>query len=309
MRIIDLYYLQKIIECSSITSAAYELNISQQRLSQIIHDMEEEIGISIFNRSKKGVTLTADGSEFMKHAQNILNNYQDIQEIKNHTIVQPHITVGIDRHITPEILNSILNIFKLHPEIDFSIQQKKNVFELIDALDYDKIQLALSVSIDISARDYLSTKPSSPFIKSHILNDSTMEFLLHKDNPCAKKNEVQIEDILLYPMVFDTQDSTYRHMLHMHKHINIFLETDSIDLKLACINQNFAVGFFDTITVSHIDLKKQYPNIRRCDLNDMKNDQIKLILYENTRCSYPGYSELVKQISDVVPSVINHHKL
>jgi DNA-binding transcriptional LysR family regulator len=305
MRIVDLYYLQKIAHCSSITAAAQELNISQQRLSHIIQSLEEEVGITIFSRGKKGISLTVDGSEFFKYVNQVLNIYQDMQDIKQHSTIQPHLTMGVDRHITPELLDGILSVFELYPEFEFSIVQKNSVFEIINAMENESIQFAFSVAKDQSVKEYLTTKQTDNTIKIYSLNNSVMDIVLHKDNPLCNKETLQLEDILLYPMVFDPLDSTYRNLLRSSRHINVFLESNSLDLKLTCINHNFALGLMDSTTLSHINFEEQYPNIHRISLPNIGDTVISSYFFKNTTCSYANYDKLTKQLRFIIAEKLN----
>ena len=61
MTIQQLRYVIKITECGSITEAARQLFVSQPSLSAAVKELEAELGIEIFRRTAKGITLTADG--------------------------------------------------------------------------------------------------------------------------------------------------------------------------------------------------------------------------------------------------------
>ena len=63
MRIQQLKYILKVAEVGSITEAAKILFISQPSLSNSIKETEKEAGITIFHRSRTGITLTKDGAE------------------------------------------------------------------------------------------------------------------------------------------------------------------------------------------------------------------------------------------------------
>ena len=65
MTIQQLKYIIKIVECGSITEAARQLFISQPSLSAAVKELEQEYGIEIFYRTPKGITLSADGTEFL----------------------------------------------------------------------------------------------------------------------------------------------------------------------------------------------------------------------------------------------------
>lgn len=58
MTLQQLTYIVTVAECKNITEAAEKLFISQPSLSAAIHNLEKEMGVVVFNRSNKGVTVT-----------------------------------------------------------------------------------------------------------------------------------------------------------------------------------------------------------------------------------------------------------
>ena len=66
-----LYSFMTVVECGSITAAAKEIFISPQALAQQMELLEEEVGTPLFQRTRKGVTLTVAGKEFLSGAQEI----------------------------------------------------------------------------------------------------------------------------------------------------------------------------------------------------------------------------------------------
>ena len=59
MRLQQLLYVKEIARCRSMNQAAVRLYISQPSLSEAIRDLEKEFGITLFDRSRRGVSLTA----------------------------------------------------------------------------------------------------------------------------------------------------------------------------------------------------------------------------------------------------------
>ena len=64
MTLQQLKYILAISETGSMNKAAEQLYVSQPSLTSSVQELEKEIGIKIFNRSGRGVTLTNDGVEF-----------------------------------------------------------------------------------------------------------------------------------------------------------------------------------------------------------------------------------------------------
>lgn len=71
MTIQQLYYAITISEAGSLNKAADQLYISQPSLTEAVREMEKELGITIFYRSGRGVSLTADGAEFLLYARQV----------------------------------------------------------------------------------------------------------------------------------------------------------------------------------------------------------------------------------------------
>ena len=63
MNILHIKYAVEIAKCGSLNKAAEKLIIAQPNLSRAIQDLESDIGITIFERTAKGMTLTLEGEE------------------------------------------------------------------------------------------------------------------------------------------------------------------------------------------------------------------------------------------------------
>lgn len=72
MTLQQLRYLVAIAASGSISAAAHELYVSQSSLSVAVKDVERECGITIFERSSKGITPTRDGVEFLGYARQVI---------------------------------------------------------------------------------------------------------------------------------------------------------------------------------------------------------------------------------------------
>ena len=77
----NLIYFMKIAELHSMNQAADQLFISQPSLTAAIKSLEDELNITIFNRSNKGVFLTEDGQKLYRYSQNILSNIELIESL------------------------------------------------------------------------------------------------------------------------------------------------------------------------------------------------------------------------------------
>ncbi|MBQ2616821.1 MAG: LysR family transcriptional regulator [Synergistaceae bacterium] len=101
MNLRELKYILKVAELRSVTGAANELHISQPALSRYIHDVEEELGAKIFDRSTTPISLTYAGECYVQSAKRILleheNLRREIRDITNHMAGRLRIGTSRDR--------------------------------------------------------------------------------------------------------------------------------------------------------------------------------------------------------------------
>lgn len=80
MTLQQLKYVLAISETGSMNKAAEQLYVSQPSLTSSVQELEKEIGIKIFNRSGRGVTLTNDGAEFLQYARQVVGQFDILAE-------------------------------------------------------------------------------------------------------------------------------------------------------------------------------------------------------------------------------------
>ena len=73
-------YLVSIAENGSITKAARLLFVSQPSLTKTIHEIEDELGFPIFDRTRTGIRLTRNGEEFLVYVRQVLDHADILQE-------------------------------------------------------------------------------------------------------------------------------------------------------------------------------------------------------------------------------------
>ena len=79
MNILHMKYAVEVARLGSLNKAAETLLIAQPNISRSIKELEADLGITIFNRSAKGMDLTPEGEEFINYAQNILKQIDEVE--------------------------------------------------------------------------------------------------------------------------------------------------------------------------------------------------------------------------------------
>lgn len=106
----QLRYFVKVVEAGSLTHAALALHVAQPALSTHMRHLEEELGVQLLERSKRGVTPTAHGRLLLEHARNILRQLGQAKQDVMSLGVEPfgQIVVGMSATLTPIVIAPLL---------------------------------------------------------------------------------------------------------------------------------------------------------------------------------------------------------
>lgn len=111
----ELEYILKVSELRSVTKAANELHITQPALSRYIHDVEDELGVKIFDRSTNPITLTYAGECYIESAKRIILEHErlrkEIRDITHHMTGRLRIGTSRERasYMMPKLLPEFCN--------------------------------------------------------------------------------------------------------------------------------------------------------------------------------------------------------
>ena len=81
MNILYLKYAAEVAKCGSISKAAEKLFVAQPNISRAIKELEGSLGITVFERNAKGMSLTPDGERLMRYAGGILTQIEEVEEV------------------------------------------------------------------------------------------------------------------------------------------------------------------------------------------------------------------------------------
>lgn len=81
MNLLHMKYAVEIAETNSLNKAAERLYVGQSALSRAVKELETSLGVTLFERSAKGMTLTPDGEVFVGYARGVLNQVDNIENI------------------------------------------------------------------------------------------------------------------------------------------------------------------------------------------------------------------------------------
>lgn len=206
MNINQLKYVLEVAGSSSMRDAATKLYVSQPALSASIHELENELGILIFDRTNKGISLTDAGREFLVYARKAVGQYEILEDrYLSKDMDKEHFSVST-QHYNFAIRAFTDVIKKMQPvKYVFSIHETKTK-EVLD----DVRNLKSEVGI-------VSFSGSNEAVIKKLFRDYQLDFIplmkretyvyVWKNHIFADRKEISIEEMQEYPCIsFDQGD-------------------------------------------------------------------------------------------------------
>jgi len=147
MELRHLRYFVAVAEEENVSRAALKLHVSQPGISRQIHDLEDEIGFQLFERSAKSVRLTAAGKVFLGEARAVLQRASEAVE-KARAVsggTAGEIAIGYAPSLTVQILPAALRKFQEQFPNVRVVLHDLSTEEMLAQLRSGKLQVALSV--------------------------------------------------------------------------------------------------------------------------------------------------------------------
>ena len=148
MTLTQLSYMIAVAEAGNFTVAAEQVFVTQPTLSMQIQKLEDELGVQIFNRTKKPIRLTKVGEQILEQARNILAEAKRMDDIvaQEKGYIGGEFKLGIIPTVMPTLLPMFLNTFiNKHPKINLKIQEL-NTDSIITQLKEGKIDAGIAAT-------------------------------------------------------------------------------------------------------------------------------------------------------------------
>lgn len=147
MELHQLQYIAEVAAQKNFTRAADSINVSQSTLSHQIAKLEDELGVKLFERKPRSVSLTQAGEEFLTHVQLSLNNLesakQSIQDYRG--LLKGTLRIGTIASLGEINLALMLaEFYREHSGLTFQIVQA-GAYELLEKLYAGEIEIAFVV--------------------------------------------------------------------------------------------------------------------------------------------------------------------
>ncbi|HFQ4889797.1 TPA: LysR family transcriptional regulator [Streptococcus agalactiae] len=198
MRIQQLQYVIKIVETGSMNEAAKQLYITQPSLSNAVRNLETEMGIQIFIRNPKGITLTKDGMEFLSYARQILEQTALLEErYKGDNTSRELFSVSSQHYAF--VVNAFVALFNGTDMTQYELfLRETRTWEIIDDVKNFRSEIGV-LFLNSYNRDVLTKLFDDNSLIATTLFTTTPHIFVSKSNPLANRKKLSMKDLEDYP--------------------------------------------------------------------------------------------------------------
>lgn len=195
MNVLHMKYAVEIARIGSINKAAEELYVAQPNLSRAIKELEADLGITVFDRTSRGMVLTAEGEEFIQYAKKVLNQIDEIEKLyKTGTPIKRRFSISVPRasYISDAFARFTTKIGSDSAELFYMETNSSNAISNILSSDYKLGIIRYAESFDKYFKEMLEEKGLS----YEIIAEFRHALIASNASPIASKEVISYSDLL-----------------------------------------------------------------------------------------------------------------
>ncbi|MED4531951.1 LysR family transcriptional regulator [Metabacillus fastidiosus] len=187
MELRQLRYFIEVAEREHVSEAAESLHVAQSAVSRQIANLEDELGVQLFEREGRNVKLTPIGKLFLDHINIAMKALENAKDQINEYLdpERGSIKIGFPTSLASHMLPTVLSEFKKeYPNISFHLRQGSYKF-LIESVKNREIDIAFLGPVPMTDSDIIGK----------ILFTEHISALLPISHPLAKKRKILLNDL------------------------------------------------------------------------------------------------------------------
>lgn len=197
MNILHMKYAMEIAKLGSINKAAESLLIAQPNLSRAVKELEADLGVSIFDRSSKGMFLTPEGEKFIGYAKKILQQIDEVENMyRTGAPIKQKFSICVPRasYISDAFANFSTQM-KLQPaEIFYQETNSSHVINNVLNAEYKLGILRYAENFD----KYFKASLEEKGLTYELITEFTYQLIMNRNSPLASCGEIRCEHLRDY---------------------------------------------------------------------------------------------------------------
>lgn len=190
-------YAVEVAKAGSLSKASETLLIAQPNISRSIKELESDLGITIFERSAKGMFLTHDGEVFMNYAKSIISQIEAVEKFyKESTPDKLRFSISVPRasYISEAFAQFSKRINSSSCEIFYNETNSRRAIENILSNDYGLGIIRYAANHDESFKTMLEEKG----LNYELVTQFTYQLIMSKSHPLAERESISLNDLKDY---------------------------------------------------------------------------------------------------------------
>ena len=244
----------QVAQYQSFSKAARHLGYSQAAVTIQIKQLEQELGVHLFDRIGKQISLTHQGQVFYQYAVSIRNELEQAKNaVSDPSTLSGKLCLGTIESICASIFPDLLTEYhRLHPEVTISIVTDSPGV-LLDRMNENTIDIVYLLDRRIYDNRWCKT----------LEEPEENIFVASPDHELALvKRELELDEVLRFPFFLTEKDASYRHMLEQYlasinRSVKPFLEIGNTEFIIHMLLKNTGISFLPKFTVQRELQQKQ----------------------------------------------------
>ena len=296
MKLQQLRYVVKVAECGSITEASRRLFVSQPSVTASIRDLENEMGVHIFERTNKGVIVSEEGETFLGYARQVLDQADLLEGKYKGTSEQvPHFSVSCQHYSFA--VNAFVDVIREFDaaRYDFTLREEQT-HEIIEDVAHMKSELGI-LYLSEHNREVIERMLAANELVFEGLFCATPHVFVCSDHPLAGRSSVTLGDLEDYPFLSYEQGS-YNSFYYSEELTSTFERRKNIRVRDRATLFNLAMGLNGyTVCSGVISHELNGPGLISIPLDVDEYMEIGIITRKNTTLTRYGqaYIEAIRQ--------------
>ena len=194
MNILHMKYAVEVAKAGSVNKAAEKLFMAPPNVSRSIKELESDLGITIFERSAKGVTLTHEGEEFIGYAKSLLKQIDHIEGLyKENSVKKQRFSISVPRasYISEALVEFSKDLGKESVEIFYKETNSQRTINNILNHDYKLGIIRYAENYDKFFKTMLEEKG----LAYEMVTEFSYKLVMSADSPLAKKENITFDDL------------------------------------------------------------------------------------------------------------------
>lgn len=199
MTLTQLRYAIEVAEAGSISQAAQNLFVAQPSLSKAISELEHEMGVQIFERSRRGVEVTEEGTRFLSYARQVVEQADLLESQYLGKAPSVRRVFGVSAQHYAFVVNAFAELVREYGQsrYEFSLREG-TTFGTIEDVRLQRSELGVLFMNDFN-REVIGTALKDAGLRFTQLFTAREHVFLSADHPLAGRASVSLEDLAPYP--------------------------------------------------------------------------------------------------------------